>query len=211
MNKRELFNRAGALGSITNPMVCIRGSDYWFVNARRRSGHLDCGTSPHQHVSSKGISIGWSGAAYCSRLTPYYGVVGSAGLLFSGAETACTSSLQNARGFESSGEKCQRIGKRLKDTADGFIPCHILPTVMFTPFQRNVFRDYTEIEIWSGHQGSEYVSAKIKINNLRKKDLSGVLHIMEDITQRTPKIPGTRNQFIPGQRKTPVESTYYAA
>lgn len=78
---------------------------------------------------------------------------------------------------------------------------------MFGSFQK-LFKGFAEIEVRCGITGGEYAASKIKINNLKKKDLPGVLSIMHEITER-PQIPARTQQSIPiGNRKLPVETNF---
>ena len=70
------------------------------------------------------------------------------------------------------------------------------------------YKDFVEIEIRKGLTGGDYAVSKIKINNLRKKDLPGVLSIMHEITERQ-QVPAKTQESIPiGVRKLPVETNY---
>ena len=79
--------------------------------------------------------------------------------------------------------------------------------MLFAPFQK-IFKGFAEIEMRSGITGGDYAVSKIKINNLRKKDLPGLLAVMHEITER-PQIPARTQTSIPvGYRKLPVETNY---
>ena len=79
---------------------------------------------------------------------------------------------------------------------------------MFAPFQK-AFKTFSEIEIRKGMTGGEYCVVSIKLGTMPKNELSGVLSLMHEITERTPRIPARTEMSIPvGSRKVPVETTY---
>ena len=73
-----------------------------------------------------------------------------------------------------------------------------------------MYKGFAEIEIRKGFTGGSYSATKIKINNLRKRDLPGVISVMHEITERIPQqIPAKTQQSIPvGNGKSPVETNY---